>query len=110
MVSWPAANRNVDVRTDRGHRRRRPVGVRRQRQVGQHIVAWRSPPILDVLAEQLVEPRERVLPGVAFLAGADLTHGAGETEALAEPGVVGFRHAEQVGDDEHGEGLGVRAR
>ena len=89
---------------------RRPVGVRRQREVG------------------------RARPGVALAAGPRCTrrtssssHASGfspglpsspaptsptvpdEPEALAEPLVVGFRHAEQVGDDEHGEGLRVRA-
>ncbi len=86
---------------DRGHLGRGPVRVGRQRQVGEHVGARLAPPVLDVLDEPLVEPRERVLTRVAFLAGADLAHGAGHAEALTEPRVVGFRHAEEVGDDEH---------
>ena len=42
----------------------RPVGVGRQRQVGEHVVARLAPPVLDVLGEPLVEPRRaRSRPG-----------------------------------------------
>ena len=94
---------------DRGHVRDAAVGVGGQRQVGEHVLARFAPAVLDVGGEPLVEPGERVLPDVALLAGADRTEVPLQPEALAEPLVVLLRHAEQVGDDEHGEGLGVGA-
>ena len=45
---------------DRRHLGRRPVGVGRQRQVGEHVLARLAAPVLDVLGEPLVEPRQRV--------------------------------------------------
>ena len=46
---------------------------------------------------------------VALRAGTDLTRCPEEAETLAEPTVIGLGHAEQVGDDQHREGLRVRA-
>ena len=94
---------------DRGHVRGAPVRIRRERQVGQDVLARRAPPVLDVLDEPLVEPRQGVLARVAGLPGADLAHGAGHAEARTELLVLGFGHAEEVGDGEHRERLGVRA-
>ena len=42
-------------------------------------------------------------------ADADLAGVAAQAEAFAEPLVIVFGHAEQVGDHEHGERLRVRA-
>ena len=50
---------------DRGDLGDRAVGVGRQRQVGEHVLARLAPPILDVGGEPLVEPAERVLAGAA---------------------------------------------
>ena len=94
---------------DRDDIGRGPVRVRREREIGEHVVARRAPAVLDVLGEPVVEPAERVEPDVAFRAGTDLTRCPEEAETLAEPTVVGLGHAEQVGDDQHREGLRVRA-
>ena len=51
VVSWPAANRKVEVRTtevDVGHG---AVGVRRQRQLGEHVLAGLAAAVLDVRGE-----------------------------------------------------------
>ena len=45
--------------------------------------------------------------GLPCWPGADLADGAAQAEALTEPLVVLLGHAEEVGDHEHGEGLGV---
>ncbi len=85
------------------------VGVRRQCEVGQHVLARLAPPVLDVPREPGVAPRERVEVGVALRAGTDLAGCATEAEALSEPLVVGLGDAEQIGDDQHREGLRVPA-
>ena len=89
----------------------RAVGKRRGRQAGQHVVARVAPAVLDVRGELLVEElervvRERLVPVLADGAGLLARPG---TEPLAEQFVVALRYAEQVGDDEHGERLAVRA-
>ena len=83
------------------------VRVRREGEVGQHVLARLAPPVLDVRREPVVEPRERV--EVALRSGADPTGCGAETESLAEPPVVGLGHAEQIGNDQHRERLRVRA-
>ena len=42
---------------DRDDLGRGSVGVRRERQIGQHVLARLAPPVLDVLGEPVVEPR-----------------------------------------------------
>ena len=93
---------------DRRHFRRRPVGVLRQRQLGEDVVAGRTPPVLDVAREPVVEPPERVHLHLALLGDTELAGGAEQAEPLAEPLMIGLRHPEEVGDDEHGERLRVR--
>ena len=70
-----------------------------------------APALLDVRGELLVEElervvRERLVAGAAHGAGLVARPGA---EPLAEQLVVALRHAEQVGDGEHGERLAVPA-
>ena len=89
----------------------RAVGERRGRHAGHHVVARLAPAVLDVRGELLVEELERVVrhrlvAGAADGAGLLARPGA---EPLAEQLVVALRHAEQVGDDEHGERLAVAA-
>ncbi len=93
----------------RGDVGRGAVGVGGQRQVGEHVLARLAPPVLDVLGEPLVEPGQRVLARAPLLAGADLADGAAQAEAVSEALVVLLGHPEQVGDHQHGEGLGVGA-
>ena len=109
VVSWPAANKNVGGPHDVDDLGRGPVGVGREREVREHVVARLAPPVLDVLREPVVEPPERVELHVALLAHADLAGVAAQAEVFAEPPVILFRHAEQVGDHEHRERLRVRA-
>ena len=61
------------------------------------------------VGEVVVEPFQGV-ERLVLVAGAELARvGALQTETLAEPLVVGFGHAQEVGHDEHGERLRVRA-
>ena len=69
VVSWPAAKRNVAVRTTVVTSGVGPVGVGGQREVGEHVLARLAPPVLDVLGELLVEPAQRVELAVAGVAG-----------------------------------------
>ena len=46
---------------DRGDLRRAAVGVGREREVGEHVLARLAPPVLDVVGEPLVEPGQRGL-------------------------------------------------
>ena len=108
VVSWPAAKRKVAVRTTDGDLRRGAVGVGGEREVGEHVLARLAPPVLDVLREPDVEPGERVLAHAALLALADRAGRPAQPEALLEALVVLLRHAEEVGDRQHGEGLRVR--
>ena len=85
-----------------------PVGERRRREPGEHVVARALAPVLDVGRELFGEElqravRERLVAGAAQRAGAPATDG------VAEPFVIGFGHSEEVGDHEHGEGLGELA-
>ena len=88
-----------------GHVGHGPVRVRRQRKVGQDVLSGLAPSVLDVLCEPFVEPRQRIEPHLPLLAGAELPGDMTQAEAFAEPLVVLFGHPEQIGDDEHGEGL-----
>ncbi len=79
---------------------------------GHHVVARIAPAVLDVRGELLVEELERVVrQRVALGAAAHRARPAARpgTEPLAEQLVIALRDAEQVGDDEHGEGLAVPA-
>ena len=106
VVSWPAANRNVAVRTTEVDVGRGPVGVGAQGQTRQRVVAGLAPTVLDVLANQSSSHVERVEADVPV--ASDLARLRTQPEALAEALVVGFGHAEDVGDGEHGEGLACR--
>ena len=92
-----------------GHFGRRPVGVRGQGQVGEHVLARLTATVLDVLREPVVQPRERVQAGLAFRTHTDLSRRSGEPEPFSEALVVGLGDAQDIGDDEHGEGLRVCA-
>ena len=93
----------------RGHIGRGAVGVGGQRQFGQHVLAGLTPPVLHIFGEPFVEPGQRVLARAPFLAGSDLTDGAAQPETLSKASVILFGHPEEIGDHQHGEGLGVRA-
>ncbi len=84
----------------------RAVGERGGRKPGHDIVARRASPILDVRGELAVEELERAVLQRVVSGAADGT-GLSPTacESLAEELVVLFGHAEQVGDDQHGERL-----
>ena len=89
---------------------RRPVGIGREREVGEHVVAGLAPAVLDVLREPVVEPAERVELHAALLARRRSHRDCRlRPKNLAETVVILLRHAEQVGDHEHRERLRVRA-
>ncbi len=80
------------------------VLVGRLRQPGEHVVAWRPAAFLDVCGEGLVEELE-------WSVGQRLAAGAAEASfrlacPAAEQVVVFLGHAEEVGDDQHGERAG----
>ena len=92
---------------DRQHVRCGAVGVFGERHVGHHVLARLAATVLDVLREVPVEPLQRVEPHL-LLAGAELARRAvQEAEPFAEPLVVGLGYAEDVGDDQQRERLGV---
>ena len=78
---------------------------------GHHVIARFAAAFLDVRGELLVEELERVVGQGAIAGAADGTgcFARPGTQPLAKQGVVALRYAEQVGDDEHGEGLAVPA-
>ena len=84
----------------------RPVGERRVRQLGHHVVARLAPAVLDELREPLVEELQRL---VLHLAVGALGRLVVALELLAELLVLVFGNAEQVCDDEEGEGPRVVA-
>ena len=59
VVSWPAANRNVALRTTDSHVGRGAVRVLGQRQVGQHVGARLAATVLDVRRRS----SRRAIPG-----------------------------------------------
>ena len=87
----------------------RPVGERRGREPGEHVVARIGPPVLDVGRELLVEVLEWcVLERLALRASEASLHSPVPAEdVLAEAVAVVLGHAEQVGDDQQREGLRV---
>ena len=86
------------------------VGVGREREVGEHVVARLAPAVLDVLRRTGRRATPSALWSMSPCSPAPTSPGvAAQAEALAEPLVVVFGHAEQVGDHEHGERLRVRA-
>ena len=91
----------------RGDVRGAAVRVGGEGQIGHDVLAGLAPPVLDVGREPVVEPGQRVLDRDALLAGPDLADGAGQAEPVAEPLMVLLGDAEQIGDGEHGERLGV---
>ena len=93
----------------RGHIGRGAVGVGRQRQFGEHVLAGLTPPVLHIFGEPFVEPGQGVLSRAPFFARSYLTDGAAQPESLSKASVILFGHPEEVGDYQHGEGLGVRA-
>ena len=77
VVSWPAANRNVAVRTTDVTSGVRAVGVGREREVGEHVLARLAPPVLDVRRRTTRRATTSGFsPGLPSLAGADLADGA----------------------------------
>ena len=95
---------------DRGDVGRRAVGVGREREVGEHVLAGLAPAVLDVrgeVARRATPAGSR--PGCPRSPAPTSPTVPVQAEALAEPLVVLLGHAEQVGDDEHGERLGVGA-
>ena len=82
------------------HRGERAVGEGGRGQSGHHIVTGLTPPVLDVAGEPGVEVLERAVGHL---------DGAGVHELLEELRMVLLGHAEEVGDDQHGVGLGVLA-
>ena len=76
----------------------RPVRILRRRERGQHVVAGFAPPVLDVVAELVVEPLQRVDADRLVVQGADPRAGTVGSQDAPEFLVVLLRHAEQVGD------------
>ena len=107
VVSCPAANRNVEVRTTEVTSGvcHRDSG---QGQVGEHVLSRLTPAVLDVLGKPFVEPCQWVLPGVTALAGTHLADGAAQSETFTEALVVLLGHTEEICDHQHGERLSVR--
>ena len=107
VVSWPAPNRNVAVRTTSTTSGVEPSGY----------IAVASPvstssrgfcaAVLDVVAELLVGPLQRVGRDRLVVEAADVGAGALGAECLAELLVVLLGHAEQVGDHQQRERPGV---
>ena len=88
----------------------RAVGVRREREVGEHVVARLAPAVLDVARRTTRRATPSGFsPGLPCSPAPTSPTVPAQAEALAEALVVLLGHAEQVGDDEHGEGLGVGA-
>ena len=92
---------------DRGDVGSGAVGVLGEREIGEDVGPRLPASVLDVGREVVVEPGQRVESRHTLR--AQLTGRSGEPEPLAEPLEVGLGHAQQVGHDEHGEGLGVGA-
>ena len=93
---------------DRDHVGRRSVGVLRERQVGEDVAPRLAAAFLDVRGEVVVEPPEGVHRHPALIV-TELARIGAEAEAGTEPLVLRFGNAEEVGDHEHRERLGVRA-
>src|SRR5262249_22756576 len=87
---------------DRGDVGRRAVGEGRGREPGQQVAARRSPPVLHIAREGLLEERERV-EAAALL--ADVLHGTGlqSAELRGERLAILVWDAEQIGDHEQRE-------
>ena len=100
VVSWPAANRLEAIFITSSTGGREPSG---KVAVASPVITssrGSTPPVLDVAGELGVEVLERVVGHLEV---------AGVHELLEELRVVLLGHAEQVGDDQHGVGLGVLA-
>ena len=100
MVSWPAANRLEAIFITSSTGGSGAVGEGGRGQPGHHVVAGLAPPVLDVAGELGVEVLERAVGHLQVV---------GVHELLEELRVVLLGHTEQVGDDQHGVGLGVLA-
>ena len=62
----PARRRTEKSRSHhRGHIGRGAVGVGRQRQFGEHVLAGLTPPVLHIFGEPFVEPGQGFSPGAA---------------------------------------------
>ncbi len=103
VVSWPGAEQEGRGADDVDHLGGGPVGVQRGRQPGQDVVAGVLPPVLDVVAELLVGPLQRVGRDRLVVEPADVRARPLRPEGLAELLVVLLGHAEQVGDGQQGE-------
>ena len=105
VVSWPAPNRKVAVRTTSVTAGTVPVRVGGRSEFTQDIVAWLGTALFDVGAELLVEELQRVDGrGVAF----DVSHQVRARQRVTELLVVVSRNAEKVGNRQQRERFRVR--
>jgi hypothetical protein len=87
---------------DVDHLGRRAVGERRGREPGHDVVPWRSPAILDVGGEPVVEEFQRTVRHRVALGAAHRAIGP-HAQLLPERLVVFLGNPEQIRDDEHRE-------
>jgi hypothetical protein len=93
---------------DVDHLGRRPVRIRRRGKGSEHILTGLPAPLADVADELLFQPLQRVDGNRGVVQRSDgASRCIAGTKALAELGSILSRHAQQVGDHQRGERLGV---
>ena len=83
------------------------VRERGRGQGGEHVLTGLPPAVLDVAAEAVVEPRQRAVGHGLRRRAADGTLAGAVGQGLAELLVLLLGHAQEVGDDEQRERVGV---